>query len=206
MSSDVEMFGKRLILLLFLLICRPSFLAAEGLEAGETHIYGGDYAFAVQIPKGWFVDNSRELPFGIAADLCLEGTSCEKSPSRIQFSIVPRGIPVSLEEIMSIDVIETLKKNPDLALQYAGPVKSLKGSIIPIFYYLSKSGGKTHAVAPMDVDGRILGISLMSASKKSFNNSVADFRTFVASIRRIKFRRKTNLCRRRPREASNVCC
>jgi hypothetical protein len=179
--------GKNSILLLVMLVCLPVSSSAGGLEPGETIVYGEDHAFAFRVPEGWFLSDSTRLRPDTAAILCQEGTACKDSPGIIKLSLLPRWAPVTLAEIMGVDAVETLKQDHQLSLRFEAPVKSSRGGIIPVFHYVSRSGGESHAVAPMDADGRLLGISLVSESRKTFDDSGEAFRSFVASLRRIKF-------------------
>jgi hypothetical protein len=101
--------------------------------------------------------------------------------------MIPRGFQTSLKEMMHVDKLMTLEKDPLLKLENAKPVKNARGAIIPVVRYIPKTDGKSHLVAFLNADGAFVGVSMVSSSIKELGTAEASFRKFVGSIHRIRF-------------------
>jgi hypothetical protein len=158
--------------------------AGPGLEEGGGIVYGTNFAFSLQAPKGWLFDNRSGVSQGLHAVAYRTGETYAKSDSLMY----ARGAdPASdgartLDEFIANDLADFRKNSPGVQTFDIAPVALEDGTPTRIVGYRGDQWGNVEAVAYAEHHGAIYVLVLTARSQARFDADLPAFLAFVRSV------------------------
>jgi len=137
--------------ILFSSLCFLSFVTGACQEApaqpkepkstGQSAIlYGKNFSYAVSEPKGWVLDSEAGKSQDLSVVFYKQGQSWQDGDAVIYININPRRKGVSLEREAKEDANEFLRREPDLLITPASPLKTHDGRKALTFTFMHRKG------------------------------------------------------------------
>lgn len=108
-------------------------------STGQSAIlYGKNFSYAVSEPKGWVLDSEAGKSQNLSVVFYKQGQSWQNGDAVIYINLSPRRKGVSLEREAKEDVNEFLKRDPDLLITSAPPLKTHDGRKALTFTFMHR--------------------------------------------------------------------
>lgn len=176
--------AKAVVLLGLLLLTPPTTFAAKW-ESGAGIVYGKKYAFLINAPAGWILDNESAASQGIYAVFYPKGSSWSKAPAVMYANAANKttGGITNVQKLIDLDVAKFKKKNPKIVITEGQPLKTADGKIAQVRLFRGDQWGNHEAVAYIDEPTIVAILVLTSRSQTAFKESLPAFEKLVASYR-----------------------
>jgi len=142
--------------------------------------YGEDYAFMIDAPKGWAIDNRSEI-YGVQAVLYPEGSSWKDSKTVMYINHYDKKVKdqETIEKVLSIDSVQFMNKFLDGKITSHDSIESVDHNIAVVRYFEHK--GQFDAVAYFNDTNAVEMLIMSSMDEFNFEKSLPLFRLFVFS-------------------------
>ncbi|HEX7518427.1 MAG TPA: DnaJ domain-containing protein [Chthoniobacterales bacterium] len=158
-------------------------IAPNPTEEGFGIVYGADYAFGFNAPKGWMLDNESGLKQGVHAVFYPKGSTWENSVVVAYASARPKTDKIVTADDAAKFVVEEFHANgsPNYQGKRIKTVKSDSGPEAVIYYFSGDQWGNSEAVAYYVETKTINFVTLTSRDSKAFENALPAFEQLAAS-------------------------
>jgi len=146
-------------------------------------LYGKNFSYAVGEPKGWVLDSEAGKSQDLSVVFYKQGQSWQNGNAVIYINLNPRSKGVSLEREAKEDVAEFSKREPDLLILPAPPLKTQDGRRALTFTFMHRKGQplfeKTAYVQMPTITQTIV---LTAKTRTSYEAALPVFATVVHSL------------------------
>lgn len=168
-----------------LMICGLA-LAAESVgrtSAGTGIVYGEDFAYAIQAPPGWILDNAAANAQGMYAAFYEEGRTW-RTADTIMYANAACKQPgqQTVDELIAYDVSQFQARAPGLKVTRARDLPTSERTA-SVRHFEGDEHGNFEAVAYIDEPKAMIMLVLSSRSKSGFEKAYPSFEKLVRSYR-----------------------
>lgn len=160
-------------------------------------IYGTDYSFWIDSPKGWLLDSKTAKDYGVNVVLYPEGFSFRNAPAVMYATILRKN--VDIDEAMKEEAATYKDKYEDIKISKRPNITTKDDKTAHVQYYKGNRKDQTdEAAAFIQENGFYVLIVLSARSENNFKNAYAAYEQLVKSyaLSGIKVERDTKANRR----------
>jgi hypothetical protein len=143
-------------------------------EGGGGIVYGSDYIFLLQVPKGWVMDCGSAVNQGIHCVFYPKGSNWKDSPVVMYASSRPKTRDIVTADDAAKDFVEEFhaKGHPEYRAKRIKTLKTDSGREAVIYHFNGDRWGNSEAVAYFVEDKTINFVVMTSSDPKRFASSL----------------------------------
>lgn len=158
----------------------PAEGAAPAREPLSALLYGDGYAYWLNAPAGWVVDNRAGVSMGLQVVFYPEGETWQDSPAVIYSSKYTKQEGQDLQAIIAQDLEKTQRNSPTAEIREAPPIATAAAGAAKVFSVRGDRWGNYDAVAFIDQPTIVVTVVLHTRGEEQFD---AHFDAFASVVR-----------------------
>src|ERR1700693_265738 len=181
-SNSVQtMLFVRLFVGLF--IISVSTVLAEQILEGYTVVRGKNYAFQIEAPRSWVLDNAVAKDQGLNLVFYPTGTNWDTSKAVIYVRVRTNGAALRNIDDQVNDTLRNLREtgSPNVTVKHVKTLTTQDASKAEIYYFAGDKFGNLEATAYIQAQGSIHFITLSARDLDSFRQAITAFDAVVTS-------------------------
>jgi len=181
-SNSVQtMLFVRLFVGLF--IISVSTVLAEQILEGYTVVRGKNYAFQIEAPRSWVLDNAVAKDQGLNLVFYPTGTNWDTSKAVIYVRVRTNGAALRNIDDQVNDTLRNLREtgSPNVTVKHVKTLTTQDASKAEIYYFAGDKFGNLEATAYIQAQGSIHFITLSARDPDSFRQAITAFDAVVTS-------------------------
>jgi hypothetical protein len=181
-SNSVQtMLFVRLFVGLF--IISVSTVLAEQILEGYSVVRGKNYAFQIEAPRSWVLDNAVAKDQGLNLVFYPTGTNWDTSKAVIYVRVRTNGAALRNIDDQVNDTLRNLREtgSPNVTVKHVKTLTTQDASKAEIYYFAGDKFGNLEATAYIQAHGSIHFITLSARDLDSFRQAITAFDAVVTS-------------------------
>ena len=180
-NSIQTMLFVRLFVGLF--IISVSTVLAEQILEGYSVVRGKNYAFQIEAPRSWVLDNAVAKDQGLNLVFYPTGTNWDTSKAVIYVRVRTNGAALRNIDDQVNDTLRNLREtgSPNVTVKHVKTLTTQDASKAEIYYFAGDKFGNLEATAYIQAQGSIHFITLSARDLDSFRQAITAFDAVVTS-------------------------
>jgi hypothetical protein len=166
-----------------LFIISVSTALAEQIFEGYSVVRGKDYAFQIEAPRSWVLDNAVAKDQGLNLVFYPTGTNWDTSKAVIYVRVRTNGAALRNIDDQVNDTLRNLREtgSPNVTVKHVKTLTTQDASKAEIYYFAGDKFGNLEATAYIQAQGSIHFITLSARDPDSFRQAITAFDAVVTS-------------------------
>ena len=166
-----------------LFIISVSTVLAEQILEGYTVVRGKNYAFQIEAPRSWVLDNAVAKDQGLNLVFYPTGTNWDTSKAVIYVRVRTNGAALRNIDDQVNDTLRNLREtgSPNVTVKHVKTLTTQDASKAEIYYFAGDKFGNLEATAYIQAQGSIHFITLSARDPDSFRQAITAFDAVVTS-------------------------
>ena len=166
-----------------LFIISVSTALAEQIFEGYSVVRGKDYAFQIEAPRSWVLDNAVAKDQGLNLVFYPTGTNWDTSKAVIYVRVRTNGAALRNIDDQVNDTLRNLREtgSPNVTVKHVKTLTTQDASKAEIYYFAGDKFGNLEATAYIQAQGSIHFITLSARDLDSFRQAITAFDAVVTS-------------------------
>jgi hypothetical protein len=166
-----------------LFIISVSTALAEQIFEGYSVVRGKDYAFQIEAPRSWVLDNAVAKDQGLNLVFYPTGTNWDTSKAVIYVRVRTNGVALRNIDDQVNDTLRNLREtgSPNVTVKHVKTLTTQDASKAEIYYFAGDKFGNLEATAYIQAQGSIHFITLSARDPDSFRQAITAFDAVVTS-------------------------
>jgi hypothetical protein len=166
-----------------LFIISVSTVLAEQIFEGYSVVRGKDYAFQIEAPRSWVLDNAVAKDQGLNLVFYPTGTNWDTSKAVIYVRVRTNGAALRNIDDQVNDTLRNLREtgSPNVTVKHVKTLTTQDASKAEIYYFAGDKFGNLEATAYIQAQGSIHFITLSARDPDSFRQAITAFDAVVTS-------------------------
>jgi hypothetical protein len=166
-----------------LCIISVSTVLAEQILEGYSVVRGKNYAFQIEAPRSWVLDNAVAKDQGLNLVFYPTGTNWDTSKAVIYVRVRTNGAALRNIDDQVNDTLRNLREtgSPNVTVKHVKTLTTQDASKAEIYYFAGDKFGNLEATAYIQAQGSIHFITLSARDLDSFRQAITAFDAVVTS-------------------------
>jgi hypothetical protein len=166
-----------------LFIISVSTVLAEQILEGYSVVRGKNYAFQIEAPRSWVLDNAVAKDQGLNLVFYPTGTNWDTSKAVIYVRVRTNGAALRNIDDQVNDTLRNLREtgSPNVTVKHVKTLTTQDASKAEIYYFAGDKFGNLEATAYIQAQGSIHFITLSARDLDSFRQAITAFDAVVTS-------------------------
>jgi hypothetical protein len=166
-----------------LFIISVSTVLAEQILEGYSVVRGENYAFQIEAPRSWVLDNAVAKDQGLNLVFYPTGTNWDTSKAVIYVRVRTNGAALRNIDDQVNDTLRNLRErgSPNVTVKHVKTLTTQDASKAEIYYFAGDKFGNLEATAYIQAQGSIHFITLSARDLDSFRQAITAFDAVVTS-------------------------